>query len=284
MTDTSWLGPPIDVRPLFAGQQAAFITMLCGLRPEQWVLATVCPGWDVKDIAAHVLGDHVGRLSRHRDAYSPLRPRDGEPFPGFLDRINAEWVTAARRLSPRLLIEQLSVAADQIAGFWAAADPDVLGDGVSWAGATPAPTWLDAARDFSEYWTHHQQICDAISQPGVGQPGAGQEYLGLVLDTFMRALPHTLREATAPDGTVLQMVVTGPAGGSWTCTRGPDRWRLRREPHPRPTARVELDPDTAWRLCTRGITPGRAAARARVEGDRQLAAAALQIVSIIWSP
>jgi hypothetical protein len=48
--------------------------------------------------------------------------------------------------------------------------------------------------------------------------------------------------------------------------------------------RVELDPDTAWRLCTRGITPGQAAGRARVDGDRQLAAAALQIVSIIWSP
>ena len=47
---------------------------------------------------------------------------------------------------------------------------------------------------------------------------------------------------------------------------------------------VELDPDTAWRLCTRGITPRHAAGRARVDGDRQLAAAALQIVSIIWSP
>jgi uncharacterized protein (TIGR03083 family) len=279
MTDISWLGPPIDVRPLFAGQQAAFIALLRGLRPGQWAQPTVCPGWDVKDIAAHVLGDHVGRLSRHRDGYAPLHPRDGEPFPAFLDRINAEWVTAARRLSPRLLIGQLSVAADQIAEFWSVADPDALGEPVSWAGPGPAPAWLDAARDFSEYWTHHQQICDAT-----GQPGPGQEYLGPVLDTFMRALPHTLRHATAPAGAVLAMVVTGPGGGSWTCTRDPDRWRLRREPHPRPTARVELDPDTAWRLCTRGITPGHAAGRARVDGDRRLAAAALQIVSIIWSP
>jgi argininosuccinate synthase len=175
MTDTSWLGPPIDVRPLFAGQQAAFIALLRGLRPGQWAQPTVCPGWDVKDIAAHVLGDHVGRLSRHRDGYSPLRPRDGEPFPAFLDRINAEWVIASRRLSPRLLIAQLSVAADQIAEFWSAADLDALGDGVSWAGATPAPAWLDAARDFSEYWTHHEQICDAT-----GQPETGQEYLGPV--------------------------------------------------------------------------------------------------------
>jgi len=35
---------------------------------------------------------------------------------------------------------------------------------VSWAGPEPAPVWLDAARDFSEYWTHQQQICDATGQ------------------------------------------------------------------------------------------------------------------------
>jgi len=49
-------------------------------------------------------------------------------------------------------------------------------------------------------------------------------------------------------------------------------------------ARAELDADTAWRLCTRGITPGQAAGHARIDGDQNLVAAALQIVSIIWSP
>ncbi|MEQ4719023.1 hypothetical protein [Nonomuraea sp. B19D2] len=45
-----------------------------------------------------------------------------------------------------------------------------------------------------------------------------------------------------------------------------------------------LDADTAWRLCTRGITPAQAVERTHIDGDRQLATAALQIVSIIWSP
>lgn len=75
MTDTSWLGPPIDVRPLFARQQAAFIDLLRGFGPVQWGRPTVCPGWDVKDVAAHVLGNHIGRLSRHRDGHPPPRPR-----------------------------------------------------------------------------------------------------------------------------------------------------------------------------------------------------------------
>jgi hypothetical protein len=47
---------------------------------------------------------------------------------------------------------------------------------------------------------------------------------------------------------------------------------------------IELDPDTAWRLCTRGISPSRAADLAQVDGDARLAAAALRIVSIIWTP
>jgi uncharacterized protein (TIGR03083 family) len=197
MTDTSWLGPPIDARPLFAPQQAAFTGLLGGLAPAQWEQPTICPGWDVKDIAAHVLGDHIGRLSRHRDGHRPPRPRDGEAFPAFLDRINDEWVTAARRISPRLLIEQLQDTGEQVAEFWQAVDPDALGAAVSWAGPGSAPVWLDGARDFSEYWTHHQQICDATRQPGLMSPG----YARPVIDTFMRALPHTLRHVTAPDST-----------------------------------------------------------------------------------
>jgi uncharacterized protein (TIGR03083 family) len=278
MTDVSWLGPSIDVRPLIGPQQAAFVDLLRDLDTGQWAQPTICPGWDVKDVAAHVLGDHIGRLSRHRDGYPPLHPRAGEAFPVFLDRVNEEWVMAARRLSPRVLVEQLSVIGLQIAEFWATVDPDTLGAGVSWAGPGPAPVWLDGARDFSEYWTHHQQICEAVGRAGL----IGPEYLGPVLDTFMRALPHTLRHLNAPEDTALQVFVAGPAGGQWACVRGPDRWRLQRQPYPQPAARLELDADTTWRLCTRGITPGRAAERARIDGDRHLAAAALQIVSIIW--
>jgi uncharacterized protein (TIGR03083 family) len=279
-TDISWLGPPVDVRPLFAPQQAAFTALLGGLGPGQWARPTICPGWDVKDIAAHVLGDHIGRLSRHRDGYVSPGPRDGETFPAFLDRLNGEWVDGTRRISPRQLVDQLTFTGVQVAEFWQSVDPDALGEPVTWAGPGPAPVWLDAARDFSEYWTHHQQICDATGVPGLMSP----QYAGPVIDTFMRALPHTLRHVSAPEGTALQMAVTGPGAGEWACTREPERWSLHRQRHPDPAARVELDTDTAWRLCTRGIAPRLAAQRARVHGDRHLATAALQIVSIIWAP
>src|SRR5262245_53523473 len=108
MSDTSWLGPAIDVRPLLAEQRAGFVGLLRRLDPDEWARPTICPGWSVKDVAAHVLGDHLGRLSIHRDGFHVLHPRDGETFSGFLDRINDEWVTAARVISPPILIELLS--------------------------------------------------------------------------------------------------------------------------------------------------------------------------------
>ncbi|GLY72955.1 maleylpyruvate isomerase family mycothiol-dependent enzyme [Actinoallomurus iriomotensis] len=279
MTDTSWLGPPVDLRPVFAEQQAAFIDLLRRLDGDEWDRPTVCPGWSVKDVAAHVLGDHVGRLSIHRDGFHALHPRDGEAFPVFLDRINDAWVDAARRISPPLLVELLAAVADQIIAFWRTVDLDALGGPVRWAGPEPHPYWLDVAREYTEFWTHQQQICEATGRPGLTDP----HYVGPVIETFLRGLPYTLRDVAAPQGTGFQLTVTGPGGGDWTCTRGPDRWRLRRGPHPRPAARLELDVDTTWRLCTRGITPEQAAERARVDGDRRLAAAALRIVSIIWS-
>jgi uncharacterized protein (TIGR03083 family) len=277
VTDVSWLGPAIDVRGLFASQHDAFIALLSDLRDQEWALATVCPGWSVRDVAAHVLGDHASRLARSRDGHHGAGPRPGETLPAFLDRINQEWVTGTRRISPRLLTDLLRAAGEQVVAFWQTVHMDALGETVSWAGPDPAPVWLDAARDFSEYWTHQRQICDATGRAGPG-------FLSPVLDTFMRALPHTLRDVAAPDGTAVLVTVTGPSGGEWTCVRDAERWRLLAAPVPRPAVAIELDPDTAWRLCTRGITPEQAADRAHIDGDARLAAAALRIVSIIWNP
>ncbi|WP_433332884.1 maleylpyruvate isomerase family mycothiol-dependent enzyme [Spirillospora sp. CA-294931] len=278
MSEVGWLGPVIDVRPLFGPQQEAFVALLRGLGSSEWELPVV-PGWTVRDMAAHVLGDHVGRLSMLRDGFHGMGPREGEPFPEFIDRINDEWVVAARRISPELLVGLLSDIGDQVVEFWQTVDPHALDASVSWAGPEAHPIWLDAARDFSEYWTHHQQICEATGRAGLMEP----RFVGPVLDTFLRALPHTLREVNAPEGTTLQVVVTGPGEGEWACTRGGERWELRRAAEPEAAARIEFDADTLWRLCTRGITPAQAADRVRVSGDEGLAAAALQIVSIIWS-
>ncbi|MGW8556393.1 SCP2 sterol-binding domain-containing protein [Streptomyces tubercidicus] len=126
-------------------------------------------------------------------------------------------------------------------------------------------------------WTHRQQIRHAAGQDTDPDPRP----LSLVLDTFMRALPHTLREVAAPSGTQIQVRIDGPAGGVWTVTATGSRWSLAEPDSARPAAAVRLDTETVWRLCTRGIQPDTALARARIEGDRELGEAACQIVSVI---
>jgi hypothetical protein len=72
----------------------------------------------------------------------------------------------------------------------------------------------------------------------------------------------------------------GDAAGSWAwrLSGGSWRWADRVD---QATTEVTVDAGTLWRLCVRMIEPTEARSRVRVEGDEELAGAALQIVSII---
>jgi hypothetical protein len=156
---------------------------------------------------------------------------------------------------------------------WNGLDLDATGEPVTWAGPGPAPVWLDCARDVTEYWVHHQQLREATGRPG----GADPAVVHAVLDTFLRAMPHTLVGLDRPDGATLTVAVPGAAGGRWSWRSTGSRW-WPVDPVGAGTV-VTVDADTLWRLCVRMVEPQEA--RVTVAGDRELADAALQIVSII---
>ena len=276
VSNPSWLGKPIDARPLFGAELASLLDLLRGLRSDEWSRAAV-PGWTVHDLAAHILGDYHGRLGWSTEGHQRTMAA-GETLEAFIHRVNQEWIDLHAAHSPAELIEALELAGTQVARQFEGTVLDATGLGVSWAGADPAPKWLDVAREFTEYWTHRQQIRHATGQDTDPEPNA----LATVLDTFMRALPHTLRHTPAPAGTQLQVIIDEPAVGTWTVTATADRWSLAETPSGRLAASVRLDSETAWRLCTRGIDPGTALARARISGEHQIAEAACQIVSIVY--
>jgi uncharacterized protein (TIGR03083 family) len=63
------LGPVLTVH-LFPEERRLLLELLGTLAEEEWDAPTVCPGWSVKDIALHLLGDDLGRLSRGRDDFA----------------------------------------------------------------------------------------------------------------------------------------------------------------------------------------------------------------------
>jgi hypothetical protein len=131
------------------------------------------------------------------------------------------------------------------------------------------------AREYTERWHHQQQIRDATDGPSLTE----RRLFAPVLDTFVRALPYTYKNVGAPDGTMVKLVITGDAGGSWWLVRRDARWQLVAEPTDPPAAHIEIDQDRAWRLFTKGITAD--GAEARLTGDEALGAIALKTVSII---
>ncbi|MFF7290851.1 maleylpyruvate isomerase family mycothiol-dependent enzyme [Streptomyces griseorubiginosus] len=273
MSRTSWLGNPIDARALFGPELTSLLDTLRGLTPSDWS-RTAAGHWTVHDVAAHLLGDYNSRLGHdNRNGFV-----DGETVEAFIHRTNQEWVDLHADDSLASLIDALAAAGTQLAQRFATANLDAAALGVSWAGVDPAPAWLDIAREFTEHWTHRQQIRHAIGRNTDPDPRA----LTVVLDTFMRALPHTLRRTSAPIGAQVQVIAEGPGGGTWTATATADRWSLAEAPSGQPTAAVLLDTETVWRLATRIIGPADALSRAHAQGDRRLAEAACQIVSIIY--
>jgi uncharacterized protein (TIGR03083 family) len=197
VSDRSWLGKPIEARPLFGPELVSLLHLLRGLRRNEWNRAAV-PGWTVHDLATHILGDYHGRLGWSTDSHQRAMAA-GETLEAFLHRINQVWIDLHTDQSPAELIEALELAGTQVARQFEGTNLDTTGLGVSWAGADPAPKWLDIAREFTECWTHRQQIRHAIGKATDPEPNA----LRTVLDTFMRALPphasshaRTLRDTT----------------------------------------------------------------------------------------
>jgi uncharacterized protein (TIGR03083 family) len=276
--DWNWAGPPLDTRPLFPLDRAEFVALLRGLDADDWQRPTVCPGWRVRDIVAHVVHDHIRRLSRTRDEHVAPGPAQGGTMPESLHRSNQDFVDAARPWSPRVLIDLLGHLGSQQDHLWASMDLDRLGEAVSWAApGLPAPAWLDIAREYTEYWVHQQQIRDAADRPGADS----EQLMAPVIDTFQRAVPHALRHLCPAEGTCLQIHVTGTGGGDWTAQRKNATWAIDRGPATRPAALVQLSSDCFWRVATRGITVETAREHAVISGDQALGAAVLNLVAII---
>ena len=246
---------PVLTADLFAPDRAAFVALLRQLAPEDWSRPTVCAGWDVKDVVAHVLGGDLSNLSRRRDGFLGVGPGPGEELVAWLNRFNEQWVDAARRISPALLVDLLEHLGGPVAAYFAGLDPFAIGGPVTWAGPDPAPVWLDVAREYTERWLHQQHVRDAVDRPGQREP----RFLAPVIATFVHALPHAYRDTAAGDGKAVDVRIEGEAGGTWSVVRT----------------------GGAWRLLTRGLSPETARHAVALEGDQALGARVLDAVAII---
>jgi uncharacterized protein (TIGR03083 family) len=273
---------PVSTAHLFRPLHDQLIALLRGLGPDDWTKPTVCKGWAVRDIASHLLDVEIRRLSFSRDGYDPPRPESpitsNSDLVQFLNRLNADWITASRRISPGVLVDLLTLTGPLVAAHFESLDMNAPARfPVGWAGEAVSANWFDVGREYTEWWHHQQQIRDAVGAP----PLTSRYWLHPALDVFIRVLPHTYRDTSANPGETVQFVITGEAGDNWALVRRDRDWQLFAGTAPDPVCHITMNQDSAWRLFTKGLSPDEAARRIGIEGAGHLGIPCLRALAVM---
>jgi uncharacterized protein (TIGR03083 family) len=272
--------PPINTVHLFPILDNKLISLLRSLSSREWQLPTRAKLWTVKDIAAHLLDGNIRTLSMSRDKYygeSSSGIHNYHDLVSFLNRLNADWVKAYKRVSPSALIDMLAVTGKQYQEHLASLDPfDKAIFSVGWAGEQESKNWFHVAREYTEKWHHQQQIREVVHQPGI----QSRELYHPVLETFLLALPYHYSKFEAPEGKRVQVIITGAAGGQWEINRASNRWDLT-APGETPDTTITIDQDNAWKLLTKGLSLEEAHRLVQIKGDQPAGLHFLSMLSVM---
>ncbi|WP_026905299.1 maleylpyruvate isomerase N-terminal domain-containing protein [Pedobacter glucosidilyticus] len=268
-----------DFLPLFDPLNQALIDFLKQLNEKDWQRATVCKGWTVKDIVAHLLDTSIRRLSLGRDDYQHVQQEFAtyEDLIAHINNLNKEWVTASKRLSPKILIELTSKYQDELIAYFKTLDPfDMALFPVTWAGKSHSENWFDIAREYSERWLHQQQIRFAFNNQELLDPKFYSPYLEII----MEALPYTYQKIKAEMGKTVALEVVGPAGKRWTITKDKKFWIFDDE-NKEADALIYIDQQIAWLLFSKGIRVEEAGQFYQIHGECHLALPVLNMLTVL---
>ena len=268
---TQHLFKPLDIK---------LIELLQSLSYEDWNKPTIAPLWTVKDIAAHLLDTNLRALSSSNNYR--LKPNveinSYLDLVDYLNKLNADWVMAFKRVSPQVLTELLEITGKKYSDHMMNADMTVQAPvSVAWAGEDQSVNWFHIAREFTEKWHHQQQIRDAVGIPGI----MTKEFFYPVMSTFMRGLPFRYKDVRAAEDTVVKITINSEIGGQWFLIRKNSSWQLTTAVVEHPDASILLEPDTAWKLFTKGIKPEAGKAASTISGNEQLVEPVLMLVAVM---
>lgn len=273
---------PIYCTELFPNLDSKLIELLKSLSDDDWQKPTVCADWNVKDIASHLLDTSIRRLSMQRDSYFGEKPEGVNSYKemvAFLNRLNADWVRAAKRLSPQVLISLLEETGREVYELLKTLDPHEKAlFSVAWAGEDVSENWFDIAREYTERWHHQQQIRLAVNKDGIME----RELYFPVLDAFMRALPHTYKDVEAEEKTLLKFQIAGESGGVWVLLMENGVWNLGlKDSENSFVSEVVIPQEIAWRVFTKGIDKEEAKKQITINGNEELGSVILNMLSVM---
>lgn len=269
---------------------------------EDWKRYTLAKKWTVKDVAAHLLDGNIRTISMLRDGHFGEPPgaiNSYSDLVNFLNKLNADWVSAYKRVSAALLIEQLETTGREFCACMASLDP--MGEAifaVSWAGETRSLNWFHVAREYTEKWHHQQQIRTALGMP---EALMVPELFDPFISTLLIGMPHALRNSKAKEGSVLTIEINSASLLRWQWKKTDEGWLLIEEGEVGyngntiagvteketndevsiATASIRIPAELAWQLFTKAIDPLETIERVEIDGSKELAREALGMVAVM---
>lgn len=271
---------PIPVTHLFARLDNLLIELLASLTREEWNAPTVAKLWTVKDVAAHLLDGNIRALSLQQDQYfgeTPSNIASYQELVNWLNVLNADWVKASKRISPSVLILLHKATGKLATEYYESINlQEKAIFPVSWAGEAESFNWFHIAREYTEKWLHQQQIRDAVKKPGI----LTKEFFLPFMDTVVHAFPCTYQHVQAERGATIQLKVTGKVNGRWFLVKE-EKWTLHQTTTTTPTATIEIEAETTWKLFSKSWTPENAASQIKIKGNMALGEILLQTVAFM---
>ncbi len=272
----------ISTIELFPKIDEKLIEVLTSLSPQDWEKQSIAPLWRVKDIAVHLLDGNIRTLSMLRDKYFGVVPESINSYQDLLDylnKLNHDWVTAMKRVSPAIIIELLTSTGKEYYDYLATLDPLAPATfSVAWAGEEESSNWFHIAREYTEKWHHQQQIRFAVGQMAELYR---KEFYFPYLDTSMRALPHHYKNVKSQEGDIIHFHITGEGGGDWFLEYDGSVWGLTDKASKTPVTEVTIEGEIVWRIFTKGIIKQRAAKHISIKGNLLLGEKIIDMLAVM---
>lgn len=189
----------------FATQWESLDTLLASLPAAAWDEPSALPGWNVRDIVAHLIGTEASLL----DEQAPEPDIDVTELPHVRNEIaavNERWVRSMRDWGAQRMLDRFrDVVSRRDAALRAMTQEDF-----------DAPSWTPVGRGtygrfmrirIFDTWLHEQDIRDAVGLPGhEAGPCVEQSF-----DELVESLGFVIgKRAGAPDGAGVTLELTGP--------------------------------------------------------------------------
>jgi uncharacterized protein (TIGR03083 family) len=206
-----------EARELAEEEFRRFAACTASLSPDDWTRPTDCTAWNVREVALHVLGSADGQASVKEFLHQFLR---GIPINRqieshhWVDGINELQIRERRHLSDSEIVAQLTaVGPAAVAGRWSTPlplrhVPIPFGAPVGWVGL-----WYLLDVGFTrDVWAHRIDVARAVDRP-----------LELTADHDGRLVADLVGEWAGIHGAPFELVLTGPAGGTYVQGVGGER-------------------------------------------------------------